>query len=962
MSSPLLETKLYAARVRRRTVPRPRLAERLSRGADGRLLLVSAPAGFGKTTALAQWVDSLTADGASDPHAVSGSTPSPEQTAVAWLSLDAADNDARTFCRYLFTAVHRAVPDVGASQLQVLTSSAPGDGVTALMASLVNDVADLADDLAVVLDDYHVIEAPEVHEAVTFLLEHAPPQLHVAMATRADPPLPLARLRARGDLTELRAADLRFTAAEARSYLNDVMQLGLTEHQTAALDERTEGWIAALQLAALSLQGRDDVAGFIGTFAGDDRYVVDYLVEEVLQRQPAPTRQFLLHTAVLDRLTGPLCDALTGRDDGRRTLETLERANMFLVPLDDRRGWYRYHHLFADVLRARLLDERPELAPALHRAASGWYEQHGQREAAIGHALAGDDVLRAADLIERAVDQSRRDRTERTMRAWLSRLPPDLVSARPVLGVALAGALLSTGTTAGVARLLDDAERALAGPAAGSGDAVRRVPGWVEVYRAGLAQARHDTAGTLAHARAALDALPRDDGVGRAAASALLGLASWAAGDLTAAHAAYSESQRIFEQSGFLTDVLGCAVVLANLRTTQGLLQDALETHAAALDVAAGRPRPPAAHEPGRVDEAAAPPETATLRGVVDTYVGMADVHRERNQLGEATRLLLAAEASGEHAGLPQARYRWHVVMARVRQAEGRLDAAARLLDVAQQEYVDDFHPDAQPVAATRARLRVARGRLDEAFAWARARDLSLHDEVTYLREYEHLTLLRAHLADPALDSPALAAALDLLERLYAAAHAGGRNGTVIDILLLKALALRRDAPKGAASLRALEQALALAEPQRYVRTFLDEGPRVVRLLREAEQAGVCVGYVRDLLTEHSSAQAAFRAPAVEEDSPRSDASRRQERPAVAAGTAPADGLAVDQLSPRERDVLRLLTTELNGPDIARELVVSLNTVRTHTKNIYAKLGVTNRRAAVRRARELDLLRPPRTG
>jgi LuxR family maltose regulon positive regulatory protein len=345
---------------------------------------------------------------------------------------------------------------------------------------------------------------------------------------------------------------------------------------------------------------------------------------------------------------------------------------------------------------------------------------------------------------------------------------------------------------------------------------------------------------------------------------------------------------------------------------------------------------------------------------VVDTYVGMADVHRERNRLGEATRLLLAAEASGEHAGLPQARYRWHVVMARVRQAEGRLDAAARLLDVAQQEYVDDFHPDAQPVAATRARLHVAQGRLDEAFAWARARDLSLHDEVTYLREYEHLTLLRAHLADPALDAPALAAVLDLLERLYAAAHAGGRNGTVIDILLLKALALRRDAPAGAASLRVLEQALALAEPQRYVRTFLDEGPRVVQLLREAEQAGVCVGYVRDLLTEHSSDQAAFRAPAVEGDSPRSDASRRQDRPAL--GTDPADGLVVDQLSPRERDVLRLLTTELNGPDIARELVVSLNTVRTHTKNIYAKLGVTNRRAAVRRARELDLLRPPRTG
>jgi LuxR family maltose regulon positive regulatory protein len=932
MSSPLLETKLYVARVRRGTVPRPRLADRLARGVTARLLLVSAPAGFGKTTALAQWVDSLPADGGTGTGAAAGSSRSTGQPAVAWVSLDQADNDARTFCRYLFTAVHRALPDVGEQQLHQLATVAAEDGVTAVLASLLNDLADVAQDVAVVLDDYHVIDAPEVHEAVSFLVERAPPQLHVALATRADPPLPLARLRARGDLVELRAADLRFTAAEAGSYLNDVMELGLTGEQTAALGERTEGWIAALQLAALSLQGRDDVASFVGSFAGDDRYVVDYLVEEVLQRQPEPTRQFLLHTSVLDRLTGGLCDALTGRDDGGRTLETLERANLFLVPLDDRRRWYRYHHLFADVLRARLLDEQPELVPDLHRAASTWYERHGQPDAAIGHALAGGDVDRAADLIERAVDQSRRERTERTMRGWLSRLPPDLVSARPVLGVALAGALLSTGTTAGVARLLDDAERSLPGPAGDWEDAVRRVPGWVEVYRAGLAQARHDTAGTLAHARAALDALPRDDGVGRAAASALLGLASWAAGDLAAAHAAYTESQKIFQEAGFLTDVLGCAVVLANLLTTQGRLRDARDTLVAALDVAVDR-----------WDGGAAAAEVPTLRGVVDAYVGVADLHRERNELGEATRLLLAAEAAGEHAGLPQARYRWHVVTALVRQAEGRWADADRLLGVAQHEYVDDFHPDARPVAATRARLHVVQGRLDEAFAWARTRGLSLRDEVTYIREYEHLTLVRAHLADPALDRVVRHDVVDLLARSLAAAEAGGRTGTVVDVLVQQSIALAGADGASDRSLEALERALDLAEPEGYVRTFLDEGPRVVDRLSAALRAGLRAGYVRHLLAQ---------------------ARRPQESPVTPGpqrGHGEPETLVVDQLSPRERDVLRLLASELNGPEIARELVLSLNTVRTHTKNIYAKLGVTNRRAAVRRAQELDLLRRSRT-
>ncbi len=959
MRSPLLQTKLYAARVRSRTVPRPRLTEHLTSFATGgRLLLISAPAGFGKTTTLAQWVQTLSAKATTSVT----TTIRPEsRPVVAWLSLDPADNEPGRFCAYVLAAFQYASPGLGADQLQRLQqhAAATATEATALLAELLNDIADLAHDVVLVLDDYHVIESPDVHAQVAYLLEHAPPQLHVAVATRVDPPLPLARLRVRGDLTELRAADLRFTAPEADTYLNDLMQLGLTESQIAALGSRAEGWIAALQLAALSMQGRDDVGAFIAEFTGDDRYIVDYLAEEVLARQTEETRQFLLHTAVLDRLTGALCDALTGRGDGRRTLEQLERANMFLVPLDNQRHWYRYHHLFADVLRAHLLDQQPALIPRLHLAASRWYADDGQLDDAIRHALAGTDMDHAADLIEQAIEQSRRERTEAGMRAWLTQLPTDVVAARPALGVALAGATLAIGETPGVAQLLDQAEERLDTHGDAREATTGRLPGWVEVYRSGLAQAQHDTRGTLRHARLALELLDPEDGVGHAAASALLGLASWATGNLEGAHDAYAASQSAFKATGHLTDVLGCAVVLANIRKTQGRLQAALDTHVEALRHATTMLTAEAESLPGQGPADTATAELARLRGIVDTYVGIADICRERGDLTEATRLLRLAENAGESAGLPQAQYRRHVVLAQIARADGDLERADQLLQNAQRLYVDDFHPDVAPVAGTRARVWVAQGRLDDVFAWARGRGLALADEPTFTTEYEHLTLVRAHLADlsrnhgtvghPAGDpdrTRVVDEVLAFLDRLLTHAEAGGRTGTVIDALVQRAIALRLvsstrgDRPGQGAdeSLRTFQRALDLAEPEGYARTFLDEGPAVTDLLRDARRAGLNTEYVTTLLNQqpHTS-------------QPRSTSRR------------PAQSEVVGRLSQRELDVLRLLATDLNGPDIARQLVVSLNTVRTHTKNLYAKLGVTNRRAAVRRAEELDLLRVNRT-
>ena len=785
----------------------------------------------------------------------------------------------------------------------------------AVLATLLNDLDGAAERCLLVLDDYHVIEAPEVQDGMAFLLAHLPPQVHLVIATRADPPLPLARLRARGDLVEIRAADLRFTADEAAAYLNGAMGLALTAADVAALEGRTEGWIAALQLAALSLQGRDDAAGFISGFAGDDRYIVDYLVEEVLQRQPDDVRSFLLQTSVLSRLNGDLCDAVTGRDGGKAMLAALERDNLFLVPLDDRRRWYRYHHLFADVLRARLLDEQPDRVRALHLRASDWYEQHGERSEAMHHALAGEDVERAAGLVERAIPDLRRNRQEATLQRWLEALPDELLRVRPVLTMGVVASLMTRGDLEGVEVRLRQAEQWL-DPATDRAEMVvvdeegfRTLPTAIAMYRAGTALVRGDVASTMTHARRALDLAAEDDHLARGAPAALLGLAYWTSGDLDASSRLYVDAMASLERAGHHSDVLGCSIALADMRLAQGRLREATSIFERGLQ-RAEQFRP-------------------VLRGAADMHVGLSQLLRERDDLDAARRHLLASSELGEHLGLPQNRYRWRVAMARIREADGDLSGALELLDEAERLYVGDFSPDVRPVPAVRARVLIAQGRWADALAWAGERGLSVHDELSYLREFEHLTLARALVARGTAerDERSLGEATRFLERLLRAAETGSRTGSVIEILIVLALASRARGA-GAAAGAALGRALELAEPENYVRIFVDEGPPMAALLRAVATPGPVASHVRRLL-------AAFAG---------TDVSR------------PVSQGLVDPLSARELDVLRLLGTDLDGPDIARELVVSLNTVRTHTKNIYAKLAVNNRRAAVRRAEELDLV------
>jgi LuxR family maltose regulon positive regulatory protein len=917
MAGALLETKLHVPRRRRPLVARPRLSERMRGGTASALTLVSAPAGFGKTTLLAEWLAVAPAEGRS----------------TAWLSLDQRDNDPVLFWTYLLSALQTAVPGVGATALPLVQSAQPSS-MDAVLRILLNDLDALTDDVVLVLDDYHVIEGREIQDGMAFLLEHLPAHVHLVIATRADPALPLARMRGRGELVEIRAADLRFTPDEAAAYLTGVMGLVLTAEEVAALEGRTEGWIAALQLAALSLQGRDDVAAFIAGFAGDDRYVVDYLVHEVLQRQPELVRNFLLQTSVLSRLNGALCEVVTGRGGGAAMLDALDRGNLFLVPLDDRRRWYRYHHLFAEVLRARLLDEQPDRVRELHLRASDWCERNGERAEAIDHALAAEDFARAADLVELALPALHQGKQEATVRRWMEALPEELFAVRPVLCVGHVAALMVTGEVEGVEERLRSAERWLErsgtegeAPEVRSDmvvldhDEFRRLPNLIALYRAGQALIHGDVAATMAHARRALDLAGADDHAGRGGPAALLGLAYWTTGDLDAAHRWYTDGMASLDKGGYRANVIGGAVALADIRIAQGRLGEAMRIYQRALQ---------------RSEET-----DPALRGAADMHVGMSHLLQERNDLDAARHHLVRAAELGEHAGSPQHPYRRRLAMARLRELDGDLGGALDLLDQAEGVYNSDFSPDVRPIPAIRARFWVAHGRLDDALEWVRERGLSADDDLSYVREYEHITVARVLLARDTAEGGVRPTEemTGLLERLLLAAEEGQRAGSVVEILVLQALAhhARGDIPAASVPLR---RALAMAEPEGYVRVFLDEGIPMASLLMAFAGEGVAPGHVRRLLG------------ALDET--------------VETATVPWE--LVVPLSARELDVLRLLGSDLNGPDIARQLFVSVNTVRTHTKNIYAKLGVTNRRAAVRQGEELALLartrdrRPGRAG
>ncbi|MEM9215404.1 MAG: tetratricopeptide repeat protein [Cyanobacteria bacterium P01_F01_bin.150] len=950
---PILETKIYRPQWSADRVLRPRLSDRIQ--PQRKLTLVSAPAGFGKTTLLAEWVAAV------------------PTSPVAWVSLDQSDNDPAVFWRYLITALQTVQPSLGARSLPLLQSPQPPP-IESILMTLLNELAAIKADFILILDDYHTIETPAIHDGIGFLLNHLPSQGHLIIASRTDPPLALARLRSHGNLTELRVSDLRFTPNETAAFLNQSMGLEISAAQVSALEQRTEGWIAGLQLAALSLQGRKDSAEFVAAFSGGDRYIVDYLLEEVLQRQSDHVRRFLLQTAILDRLSGSLCDAVTDQNGGQGMLETLERNNLFIIPLDNKRQWYRYHHLFADVLQAHALRSWPDRMPSLHGRASAWYEQHDLFADAIRHALAAQDFERSANLMEQVWPTMRRRQQEATMWSWLKVLPNSLIRDRPILSMVYALVLLNASQLEAVETHLQNAERRLAHlkqtvieqsvieqpvsdrPATSqvaqeidlSKTQYRSLPATIANARAYHAQAVGDFASTITYSQQALALLSTDDAYERGTTAAILGLAYWASGNVEAAHRSFAEGLMAFQMLGGIQITVSATFILANMMMAQGLLRTAAKTCEQALQLATQQPGP-------------------MLQGTAELHLALSEICYEQGDLAAANQLLQKGEALREQMSISGAVYLWWLVKAQLTAAQGDLDTALEQLDEGARLYGRSPVPNVRPIEALKVRWWLRQGRLAEALSWVQECGLSLADQPDYLREYEYLTVVKVAMAQRHSErsitqyrqgdtDEMMPEAMDLLNRLLAAAEEKERTGSIIKILVVLALANEAQGDIAAATL-CLERALTLAKPEGYVRIFAECGPPMARLLREAMTHGITPTYTTRLLTTLDTWGQLPRPKAEGRRQKAENSIQDSKFKTPPLSHSPKSQLPlIDPLSQRELEVLRLLNTELSGPEIARELVVALSTVRTHTKRIYSKLNVTNRRAAVKRAAELDLI------
>jgi LuxR family maltose regulon positive regulatory protein len=887
MSAPILATKLYIPLPRPKAVSRPRLIARLNEGLVGKLTLISAPAGFGKTTLVSEWVSGC-------------------DQKIAWLSLDEGDNDPTSFLTYLVAALQTIAPNIGKGVLAILQSPQPPP-IESILTALLNEITTFTDNFVLVLDDYHVLDAKLVDNVLAFLLGHLPPYMHLVIATREDPHLPLARLRARGQLTELRAADLRFTPAEAADFLNQVMGLNLSAEDIAALETRTEGWIAGLQLAAISMQGHQDYTSFIQSFTGSHHFVLDYLIEEVLHQQPEDVQTFLLRTSILDRICGPLCDAVLGSPSasGQETLEYLERANLFIVPLDDERRWYRYHHLFAELLRQRL--GKPKEFAEFNLRASQWHEENGDLGAAFHHAIAAGDFVRAAGLAEAAWQGMEESFQTAAWLGWVKKLPEDVIRVRPVLCTMLGQAFANAGKPEPSELRLQDAERCLDDSAIANEAQLKTLPAMIALARAYNAQVQGDPTATVKYAELALQLIPEDDFIRRAMAISTLEVTNWASGNLESAIRGIGDWMESMTQLGNYVYVVASAYAVAELLEGLGRLSEAERTYQDALQLAAQHG-----------------PEAEHI--TAHHHLGLSMIYHQRGDDTLAAHYLNQAAELGLQTTLVDWLYRWNVAQAQLKEAAGDLETSLALLDEANRVYIQTLVPDLRPIAARKARIYLKQERPDKAWAWAAERGLSLTDEVSYLHEFEHLTLARLEIANPLVNT--------LLTRLLQAAEAQNRRGSALDILLVQALAYEAQGNHPQA-LAALERALSLAEPEGYVRIFVDEG-EAMRLLIEKQSHNrdyPLSDYVDKLLAAFTQPMAAPKSTIIRQKSD-----------------------MIEPLSERELEVLKLLRSELSGPEIARQLIVSLNTLHTHTNNIYNKLGVNNRRAAVRRAEELDLL------
>ncbi len=952
---PLLATKLYIPPVRAEQVARPHLIKQLREGLNRKLTLISAPAGFGKTTLLSQWIHRVSdSKGQRSRNAVDG--PAADSTTrypeFSWLSLDKGDNDPNTFWSYVLAAL-RTIPslfeaDVGGTLLAAIQSTGLATGgapapLERILTLLINQIAALREDdrpdrrYVLVLDDYHTIVEKTIHKGLTFLLDHLPPQLHLVIASRTDPSLPLSRLRGRDQLNELNTTDLRFTPDEASTFLNQVMGLRLSAQDVADLESHTEGWIVGLQMAALSMQkvDRTRAADFVSAFTGSHRYVLDYLTDEVLFHQSQDTQTFLMRTAILDRLCGPLCNAVTGQENGQLMLERLDRANLFIIPLDNQRHWYRYHHLFADLLRERLARTHPDLMPGLHRKASVWLEREELITEAMSHLLAIADYERAADLVEKHAPKMAQRGDLIILEGSLKAMPEDLVRTRPILCLISAWITLPHSL-----ELADEWTKrtkeafAFTVPDSNIQDPAYRaefdlITAQVLEIQAQIAQHRGEPIEKVMDLTLQLlDRVPETEASLRAGPFQTLGWCYANSGDDAAADRAFLQSKQLAEASGHHSLALQAVWPRVEIARRQGRMRDAAAICRDALK------------------EIVQPLER--LRQVVPpcglVYIALGRILLERNQLEEAERdLTHGLELSEAFAPQHDARLEAHIALAYLWLAQGNLDKLPDLNLLVQQNWPQSSGYLAAHQAQVWQRLAEHDPQyLEKAVRWARGCELEL--EANTWSIFSSLVVARVRIAQhqttpSGKQKPDLSSVLAFLGRLEQLVQERGWNELLLETLIVTAIthhALGRDD----LALAALERALRLAEPEGYIRIFLDEGLPMARLLYKAAQRGMMPEYTGSLL-------AAFDAPPTE----RADATMGLPTTKIRDTSS-----IVEPLTSRETEVLQLIAEGLSNREIAQRLFITLSTVKRHNANIYDKLVVNNRTQAVSRARSLGLL------
>ncbi len=894
MLDQLLSTKFFIPQKPQSLVSRPRLLKTLDTALSRKLTLFSAPAGFGKTTLVSDWV-------------------SQSRQPVVWLSLDKDDNDPKRFWIYFITALQAVSKEIGAASLRMLQQPNSSSSES-LLVTLVNEIATFSEDLIIVLDDYHLVDSKAVDENLAFLLEHLPPQMHLVMTTREDPGLPIARLRAKAQLNEIRAADLRFTSAEAAEFLNQIMELELSVEDVATLESRTEGWIAGLQLAALSIQGNRDVHDFIQSFAGTHRFILDYLLEEVLHKQSEITQEFLLRTSILSRLSAPLCDALLHdkSTSSQQVLENLERSNIFIISLDGKRQWYRYHHLFGDLLRQRagqLLDAQ-EIAQD-HFYASKWYEKNGDMYEAFQHAITAEDFSRAADLAEMAWEEMDETFQSAAWLRWIEKLPDDVFRTRPVLCTQIVWSMTDTGQTAKSKIWLERAEKSLELPANELNIVERTqfdaLPARIAFARTYISQMTGTPAETVKYANEALELVPEDQPFLTAQIKAVLGSAYWSNGNLQAAALLMQEWMESAEKAGNVIFAVASGSGLADILFLQGNLQEAKRTLEESL-ILAGK------HEAAR-------------SVIANHYIGLAMfIHELGDDDDAAKRYFDEGVRLAEQSTLVDTAYRIQIAQAQFMAFDREFDNALEALEEARRAYTETPIPETQPVEALMARIHLQQGQLAKAQAWAKERNLSVDAEIFYLREFELLIFARVLLAEEKPND-----ALTLLARLLDAAEDDDRTGSIIAILITQALAYQASGDNASAVI-SLIRALRLAEPEGYLRIFVREGEALTNLLQNIESK-----YGQRILAAFSAGQVSSYSG--------QDQANVHER-----------GGLVDPLSERELEVLHLIAEGLKNQAIADKLFISLHTVKIHARRIYAKLGVSSRTQAVAKAKEIGIL------